>query len=82
MGVSTRSILGVEEERADAGREGRTCLTRPNSQARTGFIKTPSIKIGFHKIPGGFLYFVACFCLFPFAFRFWCTCMVVKWQLS
>ena len=24
------------KERADAGRDGRTCLTRPNSQARTG----------------------------------------------
>ena len=29
-------ILGVEDEQADAGRDGRTCLARPNSQAGTG----------------------------------------------
>ena len=28
--------LSVENEQADAGLEGRTCLTRPNSKARTG----------------------------------------------
>ena len=28
--------LGVENKGADAGRNGRTCLARPNSQARTG----------------------------------------------
>ena len=35
----SRSIifsLRVENEQADAGRDGRTCLARPNSQARTG----------------------------------------------
>ena len=26
----------VENEQADAGRDGRTCRTRPNSQARMG----------------------------------------------
>ena len=31
-----RFSLSVENERADAGRDGRTCLARPNSQARTG----------------------------------------------
>ena len=34
--VSTRFSLGVENEQADAGRDGRTRLARPNSQARTG----------------------------------------------
>ena len=30
-------LLSVENEQADAGRDGRTCLSRPNnSQARTG----------------------------------------------
>ena len=28
--------LSLENGRADAGRDGRTCLARPNSQARTG----------------------------------------------
>ena len=28
--------MGVEEEQADAGRDGRTHLVRPSSQARTG----------------------------------------------
>ena len=27
--------LNVEDEKADAGRDGRTCPARPNSQART-----------------------------------------------
>ena len=30
----------LEDERADAGLEGQTCLARPNSQARTGTGKT------------------------------------------
>ena len=34
--LSTRFSLSVENEQADAGRDGRTRLTRPNSQARTG----------------------------------------------
>ena len=34
--VSTRFSLSVENEQADAGRDGRTRLARPNSQARTG----------------------------------------------
>ena len=34
--MSTRFSLGVERARADAGRDGRTRLARPNSQARTG----------------------------------------------
>ena len=34
-GVSTRFSLNIENEQTDAGRDGRTCLTRPNSQART-----------------------------------------------
>ena len=34
--VSTRLSLGVKNERTDAGRDGRTCLARPNSQAQTG----------------------------------------------
>ena len=28
--------LSVENEQTDAGRDGQTCLARPNSQARTG----------------------------------------------
>ena len=32
--VSTRFRMGAENERADAERDGRTCLARPNSQAR------------------------------------------------
>ena len=37
-GVRTRFSLmrHVENEQADAGRDGQTCLARPNSQARTG----------------------------------------------
>ena len=31
--VSTKFSLGLENERVDAGRDGRTCLARPNSQA-------------------------------------------------
>ena len=34
--VGTRFSLNMENEQDDAGRDGRTCLTRPNSQARTG----------------------------------------------
>ena len=34
--VSTRFSLSVENEQADPGRDGRTRLARPNSQARTG----------------------------------------------
>ena len=34
--VSATFSLSVENEWADAGRDGRTCLARPNSQARTG----------------------------------------------
>ena len=34
--LSTIFSLSVENEHADAGRDGRTRLTRPNSQARTG----------------------------------------------
>ena len=33
---SNRFSLGVENEQAEAGRDGRTCLAGPNSQARTG----------------------------------------------
>ena len=34
--VRTRSSLCMENEQADAGRDGQTCVARPNSQARTG----------------------------------------------
>ena len=34
--VSTRFSLSVENEQADAGRNGRTCLASPSSQARAG----------------------------------------------
>ena len=34
--VSTRFSLGVENDRADAGRDGCTRLARPNLKARTG----------------------------------------------
>ena len=34
--VRTRFSLGMENEQADAGRDSRTLLARPNSQARTG----------------------------------------------
>ena len=37
--VSTRSGLSEENEQADAGRDGRTSLARPNTQARTGTAK-------------------------------------------
>ena len=33
--LSTRFTRGVENEEADAGRDGRTCIAEPNSQART-----------------------------------------------
>ena len=38
--VSTRFSLSVENERTYAGRDGRTGLVRPNSQARTGTRKS------------------------------------------
>ena len=34
--VRIRLSLSAENEQADAGRDCRTCLARPNSQARTG----------------------------------------------
>ena len=34
--LSTRFSLSMENEQANAGRDGRTCLARPNSQPRTG----------------------------------------------
>ena len=40
--VSTRSSVSVESTHANAGRDGRTCLARPNSQARTGVQLTTS----------------------------------------
>ena len=33
--VSTRFSMSIENEQADRGRDGRTRLARPNSQART-----------------------------------------------
>ena len=33
--VRTRFSLGVEDEHAGAGQDGRTCLVRPTSQERT-----------------------------------------------
>ena len=36
MSKHTRFCQSVENEWADAGRDGQTCLVRPNSQARTG----------------------------------------------
>ena len=37
--ISTRFSLSVKNEQADAGRDGRTRLARPNSQARTGTVR-------------------------------------------
>ena len=37
---SNRFSLGVKNEQADAGRYSRSCLARPNSQARTETGKT------------------------------------------
>ena len=34
--ITTRFSLSVKNEQADAGRDGQTCLARPNSHARTG----------------------------------------------
>ena len=34
--VSDRFILDVDDEWTDSGRDGRTCLARPKSLARTG----------------------------------------------
>ena len=34
--VGTRFSPNMENEQADAGRDSRTCLARPHSQARTG----------------------------------------------
>ena len=33
LSSKTRFSLGVRNKRADAGREGRTCRARPNSEA-------------------------------------------------
>ena len=41
--ICTRFSLGVENERANVGRDGRTCLARPNSQAWTGRVKVPCL---------------------------------------
>ena len=35
VSISTRFRLSVEKKQADGGRDGRTRLARPNSQART-----------------------------------------------
>ena len=40
-----RFILSVENERADAGRDGRTSFARPNFQARTGTTKKNSFPV-------------------------------------
>ena len=37
--VSTRFSLSLENKQADAGRDDRTCLARPNYQAQTGIGK-------------------------------------------
>ena len=34
--VSTRFSVSIENEQADKRRDSRTCLAKPNSQARTG----------------------------------------------
>ena len=34
--MNIRFGLSVDNEQADAGRDGRICLARPNSQAQTG----------------------------------------------
>ena len=41
--VSTRFSLSVENEQADAGRDVRTCLATPSSQARRGTEKKINI---------------------------------------
>ena len=50
------SVLSVENERTDAGRDGRTRLARSNSQARTGTGKysLTTSRVGSHhnKIAG------------------------------
>ena len=38
--ASTKFSLSVENERADAERNGQTCLARSHSQARTGTSKS------------------------------------------
>ena len=40
VGKRARFNLSVENEQADAGRDGQTCLARQNSPARTGTGKT------------------------------------------
>ena len=46
--VSTRFSLGVENEGADAARDGRTCFTGRNSQARTSVENFFLAEIGSH----------------------------------
>ena len=52
--VSTRFNLGVENEPTDVGRDGQTCLARPNVQARTGrgkfqfLVRLTTSRIGNH----------------------------------
>ena len=47
--VSTISSLSVENEQADTGRDGRTCLAAgPNSQARTGTEKKHFLRSADH----------------------------------
>ena len=47
--VSTRFSLSVENDQVDAGRDGRTHLATPNSQARTG---TRKYSLSLFSLPG------------------------------
>ena len=49
----TRLILGVENERADAGWDGRTCLVTSSTQARTGTGKIYFLCSADHKQESG-----------------------------
>ena len=48
--VSTRFSLRVDNEQADTRRDGQICLTKPNSQARTGTRKFFPVKLTMDKI--------------------------------
>ena len=49
-GVSTRFSVSIENEQADTGRDGQTCLTKPNFQARTGTGKFFPVQLTMNRI--------------------------------
>ena len=45
-----RFIVSIENEQADTGRDGQTCLAKPNFQARTGTRKFFPVQLTMNRI--------------------------------